>query len=123
MVFVFFQDIYVISGLVFLFCIAVENGLVVALPDNIKREVDKICLYIAIVVFVLIHIIAVIVVLLKVSTVILSNAVVFENHPFKINNYLQKRKVDKIVLEHAIRYKVIYATLFIFFVRSPICWV
>ncbi|KXJ08495.1 ligand-gated ion channel 50 [Exaiptasia diaphana] len=76
-------DMYVISGLVFLFCIAVENGLVVALPVKIQKEVDRICLFTAIAIFVLIHIIAVIVVLMK------------------------KRKVDKTVLEYAKKYKAV----------------
>ena len=64
------QDKYVLSGLIFLFGVAVENGVVVAIPgDSLQKLFDSLCFYIAVGVFGLIHIVFIITVLVKVCNI------------------------------------------------------
>ena len=67
-VFYLLQDRYVLSGLVFLCCLAIENAVVAAfIPDpNTQKRVDKICFYVALVCFLVLQIMALAFVIKKV---------------------------------------------------------
>ena len=61
------QDKYVLSGLVFLGCMAIENAVTAVIPDpDVQKAFDRICLYIGAGFFFCIHILAITFVVIKV---------------------------------------------------------
>ena len=61
------QDKYVLSGLVFLGCMAIENAVAAVIPDPDDQKLfDKICLYVGVACFLCIHVVALIFVIIKV---------------------------------------------------------
>ena len=61
------QDKYVLSGLIFLGFMAIENAVAAVIPNpDDQKMFDRICLYIGIGCFVCIHVVAVVLVVVKV---------------------------------------------------------
>ena len=81
------QDKYVLSGLVFLGFMAIENAVAAVIPDpDAPRLFDRICLYVGVGSFLCIHVVALTFVIIKVTNFIL---LLIENVLSKIINRLE----------------------------------
>ena len=67
-----FQDKYVLSGLVFLGFMAIEDAVAAVIPDpDAQRLFDRICLYVGVGCFLCIHVVALTFVIIKVTNFVL----------------------------------------------------
>lgn len=89
-------DKYVLSGLVFLGCMAIENAVAAVIPDPDDQKLfDRICLYIGIGCFLCIHVVALTFVVIKSKArneALFKSAKEFREQQERVNNHAMERQ-------------------------------